>query len=99
MGNSFPKWLIVFFFLPLIAASQANRIGVPNIQNYLKSDYMAGTQNWAISQGNDGFIFFANNDGLLSYDGIKWANSGKRHWALLKNKYRGRKIVYRARMS
>ncbi|MEO1715375.1 MAG: hypothetical protein AAFU60_18760, partial [Bacteroidota bacterium] len=32
----------------------------------------AGSQNWGIIQNNHGLLFFANNDGLLSYDGQEW---------------------------
>ncbi len=48
------------------------RIGVPNILNYPKADYKAGTQNWGIAQDPDGFMYFANNDGLLRFDGKNW---------------------------
>ena len=66
------KWLVILFLLPLAANSQIKSIGTPIIRNYLKSNYSAGTQNWGISQEQDGIMYFANNDGLLSYDGIKW---------------------------
>ncbi len=72
MGNILQKWLILFFLFPLVANSQIKSIGTPIIRNFLKSDYSAGTQNWAISQDENGVMYFANNDGLLSYDGIKW---------------------------
>nr|WP_319270936.1 triple tyrosine motif-containing protein [uncultured Draconibacterium sp.] len=72
VGNFLPNWFVLFVVLPLVGNGQINRVGVPVIQNFLKSDYMAGTQNWAIAQSRDGKIFFANNDGLLSYDGIRW---------------------------
>ncbi|WP_167616015.1 ligand-binding sensor domain-containing protein [Maribellus sediminis] len=48
------------------------KIGVPNILNYPKKEYKAGTQNWNIAQDPDGFMYFANNDGLLRFDGLNW---------------------------
>lgn len=51
-----------------------NAIGLPEILNYSKQSYGAGTQNWDICQDKDGFIYVANNEGLLSFDGISWRN-------------------------
>ena len=36
-------------------------------------DYNASGQNWMISQSSNGNLFFANNDGLLKYNGNKWS--------------------------
>jgi len=72
MKNLLRKCLILFFLFPFLAYSQIKSIGTPIIRNYLKSDYSAGTQNWGITQDKDGVMYFANNDGLLSFDGIKW---------------------------
>ncbi|KQC31825.1 hypothetical protein AAY42_17100 [Flagellimonas eckloniae] len=45
---------------------------LPPIQNYSPSDYKAESQNWAISQAGDKVIYFANNKGLLEFNGAKW---------------------------
>ncbi|MEZ4802953.1 MAG: LuxR C-terminal-related transcriptional regulator [Gelidibacter sp.] len=45
----------------------------PYFQNYNLSEYNAGNQNWGVSQGVDGKIYVANNNGLLVYDGLKWS--------------------------
>ncbi|WP_162242768.1 two-component regulator propeller domain-containing protein [Dyadobacter sp. Leaf189] len=47
-------------------------IGLPEVVNYSKHAYRAGTQNWAIRQGRNGVMYFANNEGLLSFDGVYW---------------------------
>lgn len=47
-------------------------IGVPVIQNFERSEYNAGTQNWGIAQGSNGVMYFGNNQGLLQYDGQFW---------------------------
>jgi ligand-binding sensor domain-containing protein/DNA-binding CsgD family transcriptional regulator len=52
--------------------SQVNSIGTPFIKNYSRSDYQAGQQNWMIEQGADGRLYFANNEGLLEFDGVNW---------------------------
>jgi len=52
--------------------SQSVNIGVPPIWNYSRKVYKAGTQNWDVAQDQSGQIYFANNDGLLRYDGTNW---------------------------
>jgi ligand-binding sensor domain-containing protein len=42
---------------------------IPMIKNYSKTVYKGGTQTWDICESKDGLIFFANNDGLLVFDG------------------------------
>lgn len=51
-----------------------NTIGLPEILNYSKLSYRAGTQNWDICQDKSGLLYFANNEGLLSFDGTYWKN-------------------------
>lgn len=41
----------------------------PMVFNYPKSVTTAGTQTWDITHASNGLIFFANNDGLLVFDG------------------------------
>ncbi len=67
------KLVILISFLPIFCFSQENFIGTPRITNYLKSDYNAGTQNWNIAQDEKGYVYFANNDGLLQFDGQQWS--------------------------
>jgi DNA-binding CsgD family transcriptional regulator len=48
------------------------RIGTPPIQNFTRSDYNGGTQNWNVIQGENGLVYIGNNKGLLRYDGNHW---------------------------
>lgn len=60
------KFLILFsFFVQGFIFSQE----YPPIIKYPSSQYSAGNQNWMISQDKNHFIYFANNDGLLEYNG------------------------------
>ena len=45
---------------------------LPPIVKYSKDIYNAGIQNWMISQDNYRFMYFANNEGLLEFNGSKW---------------------------
>lgn len=56
---------------PVIVFGQ-NTIGLPDVVNYSKQSYNAGLQNWDIKQDKNGTIYFANNEGLLCYDGRYW---------------------------
>ena len=40
--------------------------------NYEKRQYNAGTQNWKIRQDAQKRIYFANNEGVLVFDGASW---------------------------
>ncbi|HLO82459.1 MAG TPA: triple tyrosine motif-containing protein [Chitinophagaceae bacterium] len=54
---------------PLLAQ---NTIGIPLVINYSKNDYRAGTQTWDIDQDSSGRMYFANNEGLVTFDGNFW---------------------------
>ena len=51
---------------------QTRGIGLPNIRNYTKTEYDSGTQNWDMDQDANGNMYFANNNGLLQFDGSSW---------------------------
>jgi ligand-binding sensor domain-containing protein len=57
--------LLLLALLPLLAVSQ----DLPPIVKYAPTTYDAGNQNWMISQDQNHYIFFANNEGLLEYNG------------------------------
>ena len=41
-------------------------------KNYTKQEYHAASQNWSVTQDSKGYLYFANNIGLLEFDGITW---------------------------
>lgn len=45
---------------------------MPPIIKFPPATYNAGNQNWMISQDKNHFVFFANNNGLLEYNGSNW---------------------------
>src|SRR4249919_1670511 len=49
-----------------------NPIGIPDIINYSNNSYGAGTENRAIVEDQNGVMYFANLEGLLSFDGSSW---------------------------
>lgn len=42
------------------------------ITNYTRHAYKAANQNWDIQQHDNGWIYVANNKGLLEFDGVEW---------------------------
>jgi len=63
---------IIFILLPISFFSQVKNIGLPNLNNYKRNEYKGGTQNWSIDQDLNGNIYFANNSGLIQFDGSTW---------------------------
>ena len=68
------KVSVIFFliFLNISVFSQIQDIGTSFIINYHRSNYNAGSQIWDVQQGNNGMMYFANNNGLLEFDGVFW---------------------------
>lgn len=65
-------FILYFFGLKQLAANDIPRIGVPYVQNFHKSLYAAGNQNWSIAKNQKGIMYFGNSGGLLSYNGKYW---------------------------
>jgi hypothetical protein len=71
---------LYFFFawLPIYGnkvnpySNNINRVGVPYIQNYPKSLYGSGNQNWSVAKDKKGIMYFGNAEGLLAFDGKYW---------------------------
>lgn len=42
------------------------------VTNYAVADYAAGTQNWQLVTTANGWLYAANNYGLLEFDGAQW---------------------------
>src|SRR5471030_432907 len=67
-----PYYLLVPLLLLLHPLSGQNTIGLPLVINYSKTDFHGGAQTWDIKQGENGVMYFANNEGLISFDGNYW---------------------------
>nr|WP_315207787.1 triple tyrosine motif-containing protein [uncultured Flavobacterium sp.] len=62
------KLYIFLFLMSFCAFSQE----LPPIVKYASTTYGAGNQNWMISQDQNHSVFFANNEGLLEFNGSNW---------------------------
>jgi len=63
-------FFISFFYLLSLHLSAQELL--PFVENYNKSNYQGDNQIWNVVQGNDNAMYFANNNYLLRYDGVKW---------------------------
>jgi ligand-binding sensor domain-containing protein/DNA-binding CsgD family transcriptional regulator len=64
--------VLLFFLFRFVPSFCQNTIGIPDIINFSRGVYNAGTQNRGIVQDKNGIIYFANYEGLLSFDGTHW---------------------------
>ncbi|MEJ5994614.1 triple tyrosine motif-containing protein [Pedobacter sp. Du54] len=74
-SNLLKFFLICFAYLSLpieLRADDIQSIGVPYVQNYPKSSYLSGNQNWSIAKDKNGLMYFGNAEGLLTFDGKYW---------------------------
>ena len=58
--------LLLFRSIPVSAGWQRP------VTNFTRHTYKAGNQNWSIQQHDNGWIYVANNKGLLEFDGVEW---------------------------
>jgi len=62
----------IILLLVFLVSSTIYGQEIPPIQIFTTQDYKAEDQNWDISQDNEGVVYFANNKGLLRYNGERW---------------------------
>lgn len=73
MKKYVPILLYFFLLVESVVFAQMEKLPfIPPVHSFLQKEYNAGTQNWDISQDSHGIIYIANNQGVLSFDGIEW---------------------------
>lgn len=65
-------FLFVIFCMPETLSSNVKSIGTPFIRNYDVATIQTGSQTWGIDISEDGLVYFANNDGVVEFDGLNW---------------------------
>lgn len=63
---------VIFSIFTQLAFAQISGLGIPKILNHTSEEYKLETQNWSIVQDDRGIMYFANNGGILQYDGSNW---------------------------
>lgn len=62
-------WSVLFGQVIVFAQTT---VGQPDILNFYHEQINSGSQTWAIAQDRYGTMYFANNSGLLTYNGKEW---------------------------
>jgi len=55
-------------FIATILAAQ----DLPRIRNFQPKEYRGQSQNWALAQASDGWVYVGNNGGMIEFDGTRW---------------------------
>ncbi|MET3877576.1 triple tyrosine motif-containing protein [Chitinophaga sp. OAE865] len=63
--------LLALLFHGKILSAQ-NTIGLPAVVNFSKAQYQGNGQTWDIDTDTRGILYFANNEGLLTFNGNYW---------------------------
>jgi DNA-binding CsgD family transcriptional regulator len=61
--------LILLFIIPVVTILAIH----PSVRNFNRKISNAGNQNWHIIQHKNDWMYFANNNGLLEFDGNRWS--------------------------
>jgi len=67
---------ILLLLVPYMGQSQPARgqeQPLFEIRNFTRADYRSENQNWALAIDNMGFVYGANNVGLIEFDGVDWS--------------------------
>lgn len=72
---------------PVLAAAGPSHPeeGLPLLRNYQPVETGAGTQNWNVLQSPRGFLYAANNEGVLEYDGVSWRSISLPHQGMARS--------------
>ena len=66
-------YILIFPVLAMFSEAGAHAATfLPVVTNYQARDYNGKLQNWDASQLDNGLMCFANNAGLLTFDGYTW---------------------------
>lgn len=66
---------VLLYVLTTLAGLNAGAqfiLGLPEISNYSKQAYRGGAQTRQIAQDQSGLLYFANDEGVLTFNGARW---------------------------
>ncbi|RXG33049.1 regulatory protein, luxR family [Leeuwenhoekiella marinoflava DSM 3653] len=64
--------LMLFYFESSAQKNESFEKIIPKITHYTRNDFEADGQFWVMTEGEEGILYFGNNDGILIYDGERW---------------------------
>lgn len=63
--------LLVFVLIPF-SPIRSESVWQRKITNFERFHYKGGFQNWMVGQAESNWLYFANSNGLLEFDGVNW---------------------------
>ena len=63
----------------------------PIVRNYSRKVSNSASQNWSVAQDPNDWMYFANNNGLLEYDGNSWMIYPIRNYTNVRSVYYDRR--------
>ncbi|MDR1122138.1 MAG: hypothetical protein LBM08_14685 [Dysgonamonadaceae bacterium] len=78
---------IIFLFLSIVTIHNGAYALYPPVQNFSKEQSKAGTQSWDIIQHQNHWMYFANNNGLVEFDGYRWSIYPIRNYTNIRSLY------------
>lgn len=69
---SFLAFICIYIAFNQQTSAEVSFLGIPEINYFNRRVYGGATQNWKITQADNGLIYAANNDGILEFDGSEW---------------------------
>jgi len=64
--------LFLTYLLVVVLASVSAAQTSCLVTHYSRNLYSAGSQNWSVDMDKHGFVYAANTDGLMKYNGVRW---------------------------
>lgn len=64
--------IFLFFWCANLYAGPLDGITSKPVRFYAPSEYKSDAQVWSISKGQDDDVYFATNEGIVLYDGVRW---------------------------
>lgn len=86
--------LSTLLFFSFFGVSNLYAKETPPFKYYGVHDYNGGSQNWKITNNENGEVFVANNEGVLLYDGINWKNLGAFNGSIIRSLYYHKNRLY-----
>lgn len=83
----------LFFCLLCLNLGHAQQL-TPPIQNFSSIHYKAASQNWGIDVDEEGILYAANNQGLLTFDGQRWELFPLKNNSIIRSVYAHNDRIY-----
>ncbi len=75
--------IVFLLLLPENVLSQVNELGQPLIKNFTVKEYGLDSQNFSVTQDDNGVMYFGNLSGVLRYDELNWELINVHGWPFI----------------